>query len=161
MNKFEKVSFDQFKTADKDQHEKVEEIYANIKLPKQGTRDSAGNDFYMPYDLTIEPHETVTIPTGIRAIMDPDKFLQIHMRSSLGFKYRLRLDNTTGIVDADYYKSDNEGHIFVRMTNEGEKTIVLKQGDAFAQGILLRYYRFENAETETVRNGGFGSTNNN
>ena len=161
MNKFEKVSFDQFKAADNGQHENIEEIYKAIKLPKQGTKYSAGNDFYMPYDLIIQPGKTVTVPTGIRAIMDPDKFLQIHPRSSLGFKYRLRLDNTTGIVDADYSQSDNEGHIFVRMTNEGEKTISLKQGDAFVQGILLGYYTFDDAGTETVRNGGFGSTNNN
>lgn len=153
--KFEKVSQKQFEVAFE---EYPSAVYNNIKLPKRATTGSAGYDFYSPIAFTLEPHETIKFPTGIRCKIDDGYVLSIYPRSGLGFKYRLRLDNTVGIIDSDYYNSDNEGHIFAKITNEGDKPIQVNTGDAFCQGILTQYFITYDDETIGVRNGGFGST---
>lgn len=153
--KFEKVSQKQFEGAFK---EYPSAVYNNIKLPKRATTGSAGYDFYSPIAFTLEPHETIKFPTGIRCKIDDGYVLSVYPRSGLGFKYRLRLDNTVGIIDSDYYNSDNEGHIFAKITNEGDKPIQVNTGDAFCQGILTQYFITYDDETIGVRNGGFGST---
>lgn len=160
MNKFEKVSYEQYANAiggDVDLHNE----YDIIKLPKRATIGSAGYDFYAPFSFELASNETIKIPTGIRAILDNDKFLAIYPRSGLGFKFRMQLDNTIGIVDSDYYNSDNEGHIFIKITNDSNegKTITIKQGEAFAQGIITQFFKTIDDETDGIRNGGFGSTN--
>lgn len=134
------------------------EVYQNIKLPCRGTRCSAGYDFFAPYSIDLACGQTVTIATGIRALMPDSWVLLIMPRSGLGFKYRLRLDNTVGVIDADYSMSDNEGHIFVRLTNEGDKPLHIEQGTAFAQGIFVVYGLTEDDDATAERNGGFGST---
>ncbi|MBR2405986.1 MAG: deoxyuridine 5'-triphosphate nucleotidohydrolase [Clostridia bacterium] len=129
-------------------------------LPRRATTGSAGYDFHIPAALTLAPGETVKIPTGIRAKMDDGWVLQIFPRSGLGFKYRVQLNNTVGIIDSDYYHSDNEGHILIKITNantEG-KTLTLAAGDAFAQGIFLPFGITEDDDAAEIRNGGFGST---
>lgn len=150
--KFEKVSFEQYS-----QHA-GKNVYDSITLPRRATRFSAGYDFFAPTDIVIEPRQTVTVATGIRVLMDGDYFLAIFPRSGLGFKYKLRLNNTVGIIDADYAESDNEGHIFIRMTNESDKILHVAQGEAFAQGIFLAYYCTEDDDVIERRNGGLGST---
>ncbi len=150
--KFEKVSEQQFLSFGDIQ------TYNYIKLPKRATIQSAGYDFFAPTDITIAPSETVTIATGIRALMPADWCLMIFPRSGLGFKYRLKLNNTVGIIDADYAQSDNEGHIFIRMTNESDKKLEIAKGSAFAQGIFVHYLLTEDDEVTTTRNGGLGST---
>ncbi len=154
--KFEKVSFEQYA---KDV-EKADEIYKNIQLPQRATKGSAGYDFYMPYDLTLVPGQTAKIPTGIRAKIADGWVLCLFPRSGLGFKYRLQLNNTVGIIDADYYLSDNEGHIFAKITNDSNegKTLTLKQGEGFMQGIFMPFGLAEDDNVQTIRNGGFGST---
>ena len=108
----------------------------------------------------MSPGEGIKIPTGIRVKMQEDWVLKLYPRSGLGFKFRLQLNNTVGIIDSDYYNSDNEGHIFAKITNDSkeEKEVVLNQGDGFMQGIFLEYGITEDDETEGIRNGGFGST---
>ena len=158
VGKFEKVSFEKFSesTSINDFF-----LYENIKLPKRATKHSAGYDFFAPYDVTIDCGQTVKIPTGIRVKMLEDYALFIFPRSSLGFKYRLQLDNTIGVVDADYYYSDNQGHIFIKVTNDSKekKNLLIKSGEAFAQGIFLNYGITEDDDTTEIRNGGIGSTN--
>ena len=159
--KFEKVSFEEFKKAFEDHFEdEVKEIYDKIKLPKRATIGSAGYDFYAPFSFTLHPNETIKIPTGIRCEMDEGWFLSLYPRSGLGFKYRLQLNNTVGIVDRDYAYSDNEGHIFIKMTNASNenKIIDIKKGEAFCQGIFMEYGITIDDDTEGIRNGGFGST---
>ena len=114
----------------------------------------------MPYDLVLEPGQTAKIPTGIRARMENGWVLCLFPRSGLGFKYRLQLNNTVGIIDADYYGSDNEGHIFAKITNDSNegKVLELKQGEGFMQGIFLPFGITEDDDTNEIRNGGFGST---
>lgn len=150
--KFEKVTKSQYLKSGTD------EAYENVKLPRRATRESAGYDFFAPTDITIAPSQTVTVATGIRALMPRDWCLLIFPRSGLGFKYRLKLDNTVGVIDADYSQSDNEGHIFVRMTNESDKQLQIATGTAFAQGIFVHYLLTEDDDTTETRNGGLGST---
>ena len=160
MNKFEKISINQF---NKDFGCPGGRHYYDIRLPKRATEFSAGYDFYPPYhyDVIIPPGQTKKIPTGIRMKLDNDKVLLIAPRSGLGFKYRLQLDNTIGVIDADYYNSDNEGHIWIKVTNDSkeDKTVTIKSGEAFAQGIIMQYFKTEDDDASGVRNGGFGSTN--
>ena len=86
--------------------------------------------------------------------------LKIYPRSGLGFKNRLQLDNTVGIVDSDYYHSDNEGHIFIKITNDSKegKALTVEAGTGFAQGIFVEYGITTDDDAEGIRNGGFGST---
>jgi len=158
--KFEKVSPEQFQSAWEDTFGEKKAPYEQIKLPKRATIGSAGYDFYTPVAFSLKPGETIKIPTGIRVRILPGWFLGIYPRSGLGFKYRLQLDNTVGIIDSDYYHSDNEGHIFVKITNDSnaEKEVCLNAGDGFAQGIFMPFGITEDDEVSTVRNGGFGST---
>ncbi len=155
--KFEKVSREQFA---KDFGENSAQIYEDIKLPKRATKGSAGYDFFAPQDFSLKPGETIKVATGIRAKIDESWVLNIYPRSGLGFKYRLQLDNTVGIIDSDYYNSSNEGHIMIKITNnslEG-KTVEVKGGTAFAQGIFLEYGITVDDDADGVRDGGFGST---
>lgn len=159
--KFEKVSLEQF-TKDFDINTGLfpEEIYDGIKLPKRATKGSAGYDFYAPFDIMLKPGETIEIPTGIRSSMEDGWVLKIYPRSGLGFKYRLQLNNTVGIIDSDYYFSDNEGHIMIKITNDSNegKTVEVKKGDGFAQGIFVEYGITFDDDVSEERNGGFGST---
>lgn len=161
VGKFEKVSFDQFvKGAEKTGFTgDVQAAYEAIVLPERATAGSAGYDFCMPYDIRIAPGQSVLVATGIRVKMDPAYVFLLFPRSSLGFKYRLRLDNTVGVIDSDYYQADNEGHIFARMTNESDgKMLELSAGQAFMQGIFVPFGISEDDDVSTKRIGGFGST---
>jgi dUTP pyrophosphatase len=150
--KFEKISLTEFcKSLSADDYEKV-------ILPKRATAGSAGYDFFAINDFTLNVGETIKIATGIRVKIDCGWVLKIYPRSSLGFKYRLRLDNTVGIIDSDYYYADNEGHIFIKMTNLGDKPLTVEKGKAFAQGVFVEYGITVDDECDGVRTGGFGST---
>jgi len=158
--KFHKVSLEQFKkdwidTFGLDEEANIEEIYENIKLPRRATAGSAGYDFFAPVRLILEPGETLKIPTGIRVEMDPEWVLKCYPRSGLGFKYRLQLNNTVGIIDSDYFYSDNEGHMFSKITNDTneEKTIDIAQGEGFMQGIFVEYGITVDDDVTDVRNG--------
>ena len=158
--KFEKVSLRQFEYSWKDTFGEGENVYNEIKLPHRATSGSAGYDFYSPLDFSLAPGESIKIPTGIRAKIADGWVLKIYPRSGLGFKYRLQLNNTVGIIDSDYYSSDNEWHIFIKITNDSKegKTLEVKKGDAFAQGIFIEYGITVDDDADGVRNGGFGST---
>lgn len=159
--RFAKVSYEQYaSTSNKPNDNKLLNEYMNIKLPKRVTRKSAGYDFFAPWSFTLQPGETIKVPSGIRVFLDDDRFLMCAPRSGLGFKYRVQLDNTLGIIDADYVESDNEGHIFFKITNDthDNKTVTVNQGDGFVQGIIIKYDVTEDDDACDVRNGGFGST---
>lgn len=166
MNKFEKVSLEEYEKslASLDglplPKEEIIAEYESIKLPKRATKYSAGYDFFAPFKFVLPAGESIKIPTGIRVCLDNDKFLACYPRSGLGFKYRLQLDNSVGIIDADYYYSDNEGHIFAKITNDNRegKSLIIKCGEAFMQGIITKYFKTDDDVSETTRNGGFGST---
>ena len=159
MNKFEKVSKKQY---DLDAWGgKHMADYDDIKLPHRATKCSAGYDIYATIGFELPPNESIKFPTGIKVSLDDNKFLMVVPRSSLGFKYRAQLDNTVGIIDADYYNnSNNEGHIWVKITNDSKRgdTLVVNKGDAIAQGIILEYFKTDDDNADGVRNGGLGST---
>ena len=165
--RFYKVSFERYIEDFRDtfgEHFTIEEIrkvYDLIKLPERATKGSAGHDFFSPINFVLEPSGTVKIPTGIRCEIEDGWVLHIYPRSSLGFKYRLQLNNTVGIIDSDYFYSDNEGHIFIKMTNcsNEDKTVTVNANASFAQGIFLQYGLTYDDNTTDIRNGGFGSTN--
>lgn len=161
--KFEKVSLKQFKTAWEDTYQTSEgvcEAYESIKLPQRATKGSAGYDFYAVKDINLAVGESTKVPTGIRVKIDEGWVLKIYPRSGLGFKFRLQLNNTVGIIDSDYYYSDNEGHIFIKITNDSNenKTVNIRQGEGFAQGIFVEYGITVDDDANEIRNGGFGST---
>ena len=159
--KFEKVSYEQFKSGFDDKtDDEIKSLYEDIKLPKRATKGSAGYDFFAPFDIVLAPGKTIKIPTGIRAQMEDNYVLKLYPRSGLGFKYRLQLNNTVGIIDSDYYYSDNEGHIFAKITNDSNenKTVEIKKETGFMQGIFVEYGITFDDDTTSIRNGGFGST---
>ena len=161
--RFEKVSYDQYaSTSDKPKDDLLLDEYDSIRIPRRATIGSAGYDFFAPWTFVLAPGQTVKIPSGIRVLLDEDKVLQCYPRSGLGFKYRLQLDNCVGIIDSDYSNSDNEGHIFFKMTNDSRdgKVVTIHRGEAFAQGIITQYFTTDNDNANGIRNGGFGSTNN-
>ena len=180
--KFEKVSFEIFKESmfkqpwfvsyknaltgvlsDESMNEIMEPFlkqwYDNIKLPNRATKGSAGYDFYAPTNFTIPDDGTsVIIPTGIRCNMEEGYVLSIYPRSGMGFKYRVSLDNTVGIIDQDYYYADNEGHIMIKLHSGVNEKIDIKEGTAFAQGLLSEFCITIDDDADGIRTGGFGST---
>jgi dUTP pyrophosphatase len=159
--RFEKVSINQYlESFDNKSEEEIKEIYDYIQLPKRATKGSAGYDFYAPFDITLAPGETIKIPTGIRVYMLDNYVLKLYPRSGLGFKYRLQLNNTVGIIDSDDYNSSNEGHIFAKITNDSNegKTLHIDKNTGFMQGIFVEYGITFDDDALGIRNGGFGST---
>ena len=166
VGKFEKVSFEQFSKdikdifGDKYYDAQIKYMYDDIKLPKRATKMSAGYDIFSPFEFTLQPNQTIKIPTGIRVLIEESWVLKCYPRSGLGFKYRLQLNNSVGIIDGDYCQSDNEGHIFAKITNDTneDKFITINKGEGFIQGIFVEFgITYDDAVSE-IRNGGMGST---
>ena len=135
MRDFEKISFEQFS---KDV-ENNKEIYENIKIPQRDSDSTAGYDICLLEDIELKPNEILKLPTGLKCFFEKDEVLLLVVRSSMGFKYNIRLCNQVGVIDADYYNNkDNEGHIWIRIQNEGNSTVKLNKGEAIVQGIFLK-----------------------
>lgn len=171
--KFEKVSYEQFKrdwldtfgykynNDDEEYTDSViRKIYDSIKLPRRATAGSAGYDFFSPSNIPVADGVAVKIPTGIRCKMENGWVLQAYPRSGHGFKTGIHLANTVGIVDEDYFGSSNEGHIFIKLVNDGfaAKHMMIEAGDAFCQGIFVPYGVTMDDDVSEIRDGGFGST---
>ena len=160
---FSRVGFKQFKEASTDMgysEDEIKAIYNSIKLPTRATSDSAGYDIITPFDICLQPGETAVISTGLRCAIKKNWFLGVYPKSGLGFKFRAQLDNTVGIIDSDYFYSDNEGHIMVKITNDSKsgKVLEVPAGKAICQGIFHEYGITTDDCADGIRNGGFGST---
>ena len=156
MRGFEKISFKEFKKIFGDD----KELYEEYLLPRRASKNSAGYDILAIKDYVIKPKEILKIPTGLKVRMQNDEVLLIVVRSSMGFKYNVRLTNQVGVIDSDYYNNiDNEGHFFVSLQNEGEKDYIVKKGEAYAQGIFIKYLISDDDTASEIRKGGLGSTN--
>ncbi len=164
---FYKVSFERFAEDLKDaapdtvwSDTRLREIYDAIRLPRRATTGSAGYDFYLPAAVHLAPGEGTKIVTGIRAKIAPGWVLINVPKSGLGFKFRLQMDNTVGVIDSDYFNSDNEGHIMAKLTNDSRsgRVLDLEAGKAFMQGLFLPFGITEDDAATGIRNGGFGST---
>lgn len=160
MNQFYKVNYDKYYEAVEGHLEDPADTYSKIKLPRRATRLSAGYDFYSPFSFELDPGETIKIETGIGIILDEDKFLMCVPRSGLGIRYHLVMDNTVGIIDADYSGAKNGGHVMAQLTNLGAKHLRIEKGEAFMQGIILPYFKTDDDDADGERTGGFGSTTN-
>ena len=153
MRKFEKISFEQFKNDIEDN----KELYDSLNIPKRGTKYSAGYDFESLYDFVMKPGEIKKIPTGIKVTMNDNEVLLLAVRSSQGFKYNIRLCNQVGVIDKDYYNNENnEGHIFIKLQNEGDKDYVVNKGDKIIQGVFINYLTVD--DEEEVKEERTGST---
>lgn len=137
----------------------------NGELPIKATIHSAGVDFIASSNITIPAFrfkgQATLVPTGVKAFMQNDEYLQIFARSSIPVNLGLIMSNGVGIVDADYYNNPkNEGHIMIEFNNLTNEHITIKKGTRIAQGIFNKVLpvthgvRVKNA----TRNGGFGST---
>lgn len=124
-------------------------------LPRRKTLHSAGYDMMMPYDLQMDPGVWYDIDTGIHleaGDIKETQFLMLVPRSGLGFKKKLKLANTVGIIDADYTQSI-KARIMV------DEPLTLNRGDSFMQAIVMEYGLIANEVPPTeTRKGGFGST---
>lgn len=158
-----------------------------INLPKRATRHAAGYDFEAASEVVIpsiwkkgiatslkailnhveffaddqlkKEVKPVLVPTGVKAYMGEDEFLQLCNRSSNPLKRFLLLGNGVGIIDSDYYgNADNEGHIMFQFINFGLTDVVIKKGERIGQGIFLPFLKADNDETTQNRDGGFGSS---
>jgi len=168
--KFEKVSFAEYRKEFEGYYDReiddIQKEWEDIKLPKRATKGSAGHDFFSPFPfrLSTEPDsfypKTITIPTGIKARLDEDKVLMCYPRSGQGFKFKLQLFNTVGVIDSDYINSNNEGHIKAKLTldTDEEVTLTIDKGMGFMQGIITQFFVIDEEEVIGERNGGFGST---
>ena len=166
--KFMKVSYERFESDFSAlfpaySENEIKDIYESIALPSRATSGSAGYDFHSPVSFELKPNETINIPTGVRVKMQDGWVLAIFPRSGLGFKYRMQLNNTVGIIDSDYFGSKNEGHMFIKFTNatNENKIITIDKGNGIAQGIFLPFGITEDDNVSSVRDGGFGSTDKN
>lgn len=167
VGKFEKVSYEQFDGAMRELYsdadsssfnDLIRSTYDKIQLPTRGTSGSAGYDFKSPVPFELAPGASIKIPSGIRVKIDDGWWLAGLPRSGMGFKFKARLANTVGVIDSDYYGSSNEGHIFIKLCNEGNKTITVDAGDGIIQGIFMPYGITYDDDAAGVRDGGFGST---
>ncbi|MBQ5758854.1 MAG: dUTP diphosphatase [Schwartzia sp.] len=131
----------------------------NINIPVRKTARSAGYDIEAAETVEVAPGAMVKIATGLKAYMQDDEYLGIHIRSSLGINKQLMLANSQGVIDADYYNNpDNEGHIIIAIRNMGDEPVIILKGDRIAQGIFYRYLIADDDTAAGSRVGGFGST---
>ncbi len=139
------------------------ELVSNVEgglLPKRGSSKSAGYDITVIEGATIKPRETHIFHTGIKAFMEDDEYLALHVRSSVGIKQGLILANITGIIDSDYYNNEtNEGHILVAIHNTTNNEVTVEAGTRICQGIFTKYLTTSNDTECNKRTGGIGSTN--
>lgn len=157
MRKFEKISFEQFKKDVCDD----KKLYETYNLPKRQTNFSAGYDFESLIEATLKPNDTIKIPLGIKVSMYEDEMLMLLVRSSMGFKYNVRMCNQVGIIESDYFNNEsNEGHMFIKLHNHGTEDFIINKGDRICQGVFTKFLIVENEEKiNNTRKSGLGSTN--
>lgn len=133
----------------------------DINLPERKTMKSAGYDLECAEDVVLKAGEVTIVPTGLKAYMQNDEYLGLHIRSSIAIKNSLCFINSQGIIDADYYNNDdNEGHIMLAIFNQDKKDFMAPKGMRLAQGIFCKYLLADgdNTANGSVRQGGIGST---
>ena len=155
MRKLEKISFLQFSKDICDD----KSLYEEYILPRRATLKSAGYDFYALSDFVIHPGEILKIPTGVKVLMNDDEAFMLYVRSSMGFKWNVRMTNQVGVIDCDYYNNlDNEGHMWFSLQNHGDKDYVVKKGQAFGQGVFIKFLITDDDEVTDIRVSGIDST---
>lgn len=132
----------------------------DVVIPNRATKKSAGYDLRSLISYDLKPSERYTFPTGLKASMEEDEVLYIFIRSSMAIKKGVRLSNSVGVIDADYYSNkDNDGHIMISLFNFSNDVVHIEKGDRIAQGIFMKYLCVDDDIAVCEREGGFGSTN--
>lgn len=148
---------------------KVKKMREDVIIPQQATDGSVGFDLrvVLPFDeevgeqmskVRVNPNESIRFSTELIFELPEGYFMQINPRSSMGIKKGLVLQNTTGILDADY-----RGICYLFVKNTSDKVIEIEHQERLAQAIILPYPKIEfeevNELSETIRGeGGFGSS---
>jgi dUTP pyrophosphatase len=152
---FEKIDYEEFKKYYGDD----KELYDSYKLPVRATKCSAGYDFLAIKGFTIKPGEIKKIPTGYKAHFLKDEMLMLFVRSSMGYKYNVRMCNQVGIIESDYCNNpQNGGHMFVALQNEGDKDFVVEENEAYTQAVFTKFLITDDDNVKNIREGGIGST---
>ena len=132
----------------------------DIQLPVRGDSRSAGYDLRTPVEIVLQPNERKLVFTDIKAYMQPNEVLELHVRSSIGVKKGIILSNITGIIDSSYYNnSSNEGNIGLTVWNTSDKVQILEPQERVCQCIFKEYLIADNDTClSDERIGGFGSS---
>lgn len=131
---------------------------SNGIMPTRKTKYSAGYDLYLPVNVNIPPNCIVTVPLKIKAYMQNDEVLMIHIRSSLSL-HGIMLQNSVGVIDSDYYNNkENGGNISLLLYNTGNTPFMVNKGTRVAQGVFVKYLVADTGNTDSERIGGLGST---
>lgn len=142
---------------------KVKRMSEEAKLPTRGSEKAAAYDVYacLPDKnalVTIMPHQTMLIGTGLRMAPPEGFYVGVYARSGLSSKEGLRPANCVGVIDEDY-----RGEYLVAVHNDSEVTRSVKHGDRIAQILLQKRYDMDFEEVDELDTtgrgeGGFGST---
>ena len=131
----------------------------NIELPKRKTKKSAGYDFFAIEDFTLYPNKLCIVPTGVKAYMEDDEVLYLHIRSSVAFKRGVRMLNSIGVIDADFVDNpDNEGEISLGLLSHNDDIVHIQKGERIAQGVFHKFLITDDDNAKDQRVGGIGST---
>lgn len=131
----------------------------NVELPKRKTKKSAGYDFFAIEDFTLYPNKLCIVPTGVKAYMEDDEVLYLHIRSSVAFKRGVRMLNSIGVIDADFVDNpDNEGEISLGLLSHNDDIVHIQKGERIAQGVFHEFLITDDDNAEGQRVGGIGST---
>lgn len=139
----------------------VKRLKANATLPTRGSKHAAGYDLYACLDkeLTIQPQETVKVPTGLAFEIPEGQFAAIYARSGLATKQGLRPANAVGVCDSDY-----RGEYIVALHNDSTQPQTIQPSERIAQLIIQAYQsvdefvEVDELESTERGSGGFGST---
>lgn len=165
---FEKVKFEAFER-DMMQYRPMNflgsqatEAYDNISLPERKTKYSCGYDVKTPITITIRPHDSIVIPTGVKAVFAPEEMetwcLKLYARSSVGIKDKVIITNSVGLIDSDFQFSDNDGDMLIALTNMSDEVRTYKAGDRVCQAVFEIYGITSDDKAIGERTGGVGST---
>lgn len=139
---------------------KIKKLRDNARIPTRGSAAAAGYDLYACLDesVTIAPHATAMIGTGLSVAVPEGYFGAVFARSGLASKQSLRPANCVGVCDSDY-----RGEYIVALHNDGETERVIENGERIAQLVVIPYLSVEFDEVEELDEtergaGGFGST---
>lgn len=140
--------------------ESMRKTVGEVILPTRSTKNSAGYDFYAPFDIVVAPYSSTTIiPTDVKAYMSNDEVLLLFVRSSIGMKKGLNLANNVAVIDSDFYSNpDNDGNIGFALRNLTDNVVAIKKGERIIQGVFIKYLTADDGNTEEERVGGIGST---
>ncbi len=138
----------------------IKKLNKKAIIPTRGSEYAAGYDLYacINEDVTIAPHETVKIGTGLSIAVPNGYFGAIFARSGLAAKSGLRPANCVGVADSDY-----RGEYIVALHNDSDQVRTVSCGDRIAQLVILPFLAVEFVETDELDKtergtGGFGST---